>query len=164
MDAELPSATICLPIALLKGAPDQVRKWILESVGVDLPLGEPAESKVSAHGAKGPIGLARLSDEEAQRFMAGALHKRTRATIRAIAELQPRFRWADLMGKLGLPIDDKSLAGVWAALTKRTRSVTGDRQVQLLAWPNWDDSSWETAVGQIDPETHAAFGRVLEIS
>jgi len=83
--------------------------------------------------------------------------------IRAIAELQPRFRWADLMGQLGRPVDDESFAGVWAALTKRTRSVTGDRKAQLLSWPNWDDSSWENAVGQMNPETHAAFRRVLEI-
>lgn len=159
MPSDLSTASICLPVELLKGAPDQVRKWIRETVGLDLPSGQPTD-----HGTKGSTGLARLSDEEVQRFMAGALHKRTRATIRAIAELQPRFRYADLMGKLRLPIDDGSLAGVWAALTKRTRSVTGDRQAQLLAWPNWDDSRWESAVGQMDPETHAAFRRVLEVA
>lgn len=152
------NSTICLPASELMNAPEEVRIWVLEKMGLSSKApGQPTST--------GELGLARLSDSQVRQFLSGQLHQRTRSTLRAIAGLAPRFRWADLMHRLGhKKLDDTQiLAGVWAGLTKRTRKITGDPKAVLIGWPDWNDLAWEDAVGIVDPETHAAFRRAFGI-
>jgi hypothetical protein len=151
------SASICIPAALLKSAPAQVRAWVLKSAGFDAIADSSTENS--------DLGLARLSDAQARRFLVPPMKDTTRAVIQALAELTPRCRWADLMDKLGQPIDDAGpYVHAWTGLTKRTRTVTGDPEAVLLAFPNWESVDCDTAEILMDGQTHAAFRRVLEIA
>ena len=154
---------ITAPVTVLKTAPNAVRTWLTQALGLGTSVeAGQQEQEQDAHAQE--WGLARLSNAEAHEVVEG-IHDRTREVLRAIAELQPRFRWADLAKKVGCPLDDDApLRGVFRGLTKRTRTVTGDRKAGLIVWPNWDDLSWEDAIGEMHPDTHAAFRRVFSIT
>jgi hypothetical protein len=44
----------------------------------------------------------------------------------------PAFLHSDLLKALNMTTDD--LAGVWAGLTKRTRTILGDKKAKLIIW------------------------------
>lgn len=155
------STAIFLPRTAVEHAPPPVREWLAMALGLRLGGASPT---VVAKFEPSQLGLARLDDVQARRFIEPPMQQSTRELLRAVVELGPTFRWPDLARRMNCPVEDYApLRGGFTGLLKRTRNVTDDPKAVLFAWPGWDDLEYEDAVGMMDPETHAALRRALGI-
>ena len=107
---------------------------------------------------------ADLSVAQAMRFLEGCSEK-TKKVIRAIVGGGSRdFRLTALAQTLNLTIDD--VGGVWGGLTKRTRTILGDKKSKLIAWTrNFYDAqdNWIDAAGEVSEVTYVSFRKALEV-
>jgi hypothetical protein len=63
-----------------------------------------------------------------------------------------------------MTLDD--LGGVWGGLTKRTRTILGDKKSKLIAWPqNFYDThdNWIDATGEMSETTYTSLRKALGI-
>jgi len=77
-------------------------------------------------------GPADFSPAQARRLIEGT-GERTRTALRAIAESNGRFMMSQIRDALG-DSEYEKLRAVWAALTRRTRTVLGDPEAELIRW------------------------------
>jgi hypothetical protein len=90
---------------------------------------EPQSLPSSGDAENGP---ADLSTAQARKLISGT-GERTTIALRAIARNGPRFRSTHVAEALG-DTDLGTLRGVWAAITRRTRTVLSDPQADLIWW------------------------------
>ncbi len=99
---------------------------------------------------------AELGVQAARAFLLGCGEKTT-AALRLIVEAGDEFLARDIQAKM--PDPDGGLRGVWTGLTKRTRTITGTDEIDLIEWlEEQDDGSWR---GRLMPMTRDSFRRAL---
>lgn len=107
---------------------------------------------------------ADLSVAQATAFLEGCSDK-TKKVIRAIvASGTGKFRLNALAQTLNVGLGD--LGGVWGGLTKRTRTILGDKKANLIAWRNFydlEDNKWLDAAGTLSEVTYASFRQALGV-
>ena len=105
---------------------------------------------------------ADFSFVQANRFLEGCSEK-TKRVLRGIVQGNDRyFLLSDLSKNLGMTIDE--LSGVWGGLTKRTRTVLGEKKFKIVVWPQnfFDDNNkWVDAKGAVSETTHTSFRMAL---
>ena len=100
--------------------------------------------------------FAELGIQAARAFLQGCGEK-TILAIGLIVESGDSFSIAKIAADMG--VDAASLRGVWAGLTKRVRTITGDPEAALIAWePQSEDDDY---IGRMMPVTREAFRRAL---
>lgn len=157
--------TISFPLALLREAPDNVRAWLLDAAGVygKTPATNQEAATDSNQRPQDGYGSVRLSDAQVRRFLRG-VSTDTRQLIEAIVNLGPRCTFAEILKTMGIKQASwSSLGGKWAGITKRTRTVTGDPEAELLVWKNWRPDDFASTIVAMDTETHKAFSRALAL-
>ena len=81
-------------------------------------------------------GLADFSAAQARNFLNGCGEK-TKNAIREMVKGNSRyFQLEDVAKALG--VEAETLSGVWAGITKRTRTVLGDSDAYLIGWGGED--------------------------
>jgi hypothetical protein len=120
--------------------------------------------------APAPIGAvneeedqpADLSIAQAKRHLEGCSEK-TKKAIRFIVGGNSReFQISALAKALGMKTNE--MGGLWSGLTKRTRTVLGDKKARLFAWPkNQYDvkENWIDATGTVSEMTYTSFRTAL---
>jgi hypothetical protein len=101
---------------------------------------------------------ADLSPAQARRLIEGT-GERTRAALRVIAESNGRFMMSHIRDALGDPNYDK-LRAVWAALTRRTRTVLGDPEAELIRWVGYGVYQGDEYIdheGYVSPTTYRSL-------
>lgn len=110
---------------------------------------------------------ADLSERMAQEFLRSCSEK-TKTVLRVIIAGGPNFRQKEIEEKVRKLDEEKfkDISGVWGALTKRTRSILGDKKAFLIDWQKdfYDENEdWMDAEGMVSPATRASFKKVLGI-
>jgi hypothetical protein len=175
MEAEM-QIQILLSEADVQGFAPQVRDALLAEIQRRLaernaPVEVMGAFAPSAPAGNGPGGseeeqAADLSVQQARRFLE-ACNNKTTQVIRAIAAGKSReFRLSDLMKTLGMTFDD--VGGVWGGLTRRVRTILGDKKTKakLVVWPEnfYDENNeWTDSTGAISEVTYLSFREVFGI-
>jgi hypothetical protein len=82
-------------------------------------------------------GASDLSVQQAKKLLEGCADK-TKAVLREVfSKDTPTFILNDVAKVM--KTEPGGLGGVWAGITKRTRTVLGDKEATLFAW-EWDDT------------------------
>ena len=89
----------------------------------------PISNVEDAEEEDGEQSAADLSPAQAAAFFAGCSGK-TQNVIRAIVRNGGEFKVNALAASLGLEVAE--IAGVWGGLTKRTRTIVGDKKINLF--------------------------------
>ena len=105
-----------------------------------------------------------LSSSQANRLVKG-LSEKSRNVLLSFIELSDQFAEhegqgvyaEDLAANAGYSLDD--IKGVWSGLTRRTRSVTEDKNAELFHW-EWDDEK-EDNYAIMHPATVANLKRAF---
>ena len=116
---------IYLSASDLKSLSSQVRAELFSCIQGSIYSDTTSSAIVTSD--SGDLGI---TNAQARKIIEEPLNKKTRAVLRAIAELGPRFGYRQLLKAVG----EKDISGVWAGITRRTRSVLGDREAQLITW------------------------------
>ena len=90
------------------------------------------ESAVSRDNAEEDDDVADLTPALARRFIRGCSSKTIKAITAMVSGSSPEFQVAAIAKAVSVPAN--SLTGVWAGITRRTRTVTGDDDVYLIRW------------------------------
>lgn len=99
-----------------------------------------------------------MSFGQAKRFLAGCSEKSISIMKHVVMQPNP-FRYKDLLTALGDSVDDAG--GVWGGLTKRTRTITGEKNARLIIW---DETMKEDGmVGRMSDVTRNAFRKAFQI-
>ena len=99
---------------------------------------------------------AELGIQAARAFLQGCGEKTTRV-LELIVEAGETFSLRDVEGKMG--VEPSALRGVWAGLTKRVHTITGDPDSYLIYWGDeTEDGDWNA---RLMPVTREAFRRAL---
>jgi hypothetical protein len=85
---------------------------------------------------------------------------KTRGALRAIAEAKPSEFKAGEIAK-ALKVGEADLRGTWAAITKVTRTVLGDKDAFLIKW-NQDEAT-EKWTAQVSEMTHRSLQKAFQI-
>jgi hypothetical protein len=105
---------------------------------------------------------ADFSFVQANKFLEGCSEK-TKKILRGIMQgNNEHFLLSDLACSLQMTIDD--LSGVWGGLTKRTRTILGDKKLKIVVWPQnfFDENNrWVDAKGAVSKTTYASFRMAL---
>ena len=105
---------------------------------------------------------ADFSFVQANKFLEGCSEK-TKKILRGIMQgNNEHFLLSDLARSLQMAIDD--LSGVWGGLTKRTRTILGDKRFKIVVWPQnfFDENNkWVDAKGAVSKTTYTSFRMAL---
>jgi len=107
---------------------------------------------------------ADLSVNQATRFLEGCSEKSKRVLRTIVAGKSKEFRFSALLKALGMTAAE--LDGVWGGLTKRTRTILGDKKSKVILWPkNFYDAedNWTDATGVVSEMTYASFRKAFGI-
>jgi hypothetical protein len=100
-----------------------------------------------------------LSVQQAKKLLEGCADK-TKAVLREIfSKSAPTFILNDVAKVM--KTEPGGLGGVWAGITKRTRTVLGDKEAALFVW-EWDDTE-DHWVGTISDTTFHSMRKALAI-
>jgi len=120
----------------------------------------PAEvDAISTISEDEPDGPADLSVAQARKLVAGC-SDRPKAALRFIAEhVTTSFPYQDMVKAIGLD-SSGTIRGVLAAITRRTRTVLGDPQADLI----WFEGEPDTSIGTVSDMTRSSLRKVFAIS
>jgi hypothetical protein len=123
-----------------------------------LILRDTAKSDAARRRSQGP---AELSVAQATRFFEGCSEK-TKRVIGAMVEGDREFRFSALKQSLNMSTAELS-GGVWSGITKRTRTILGDRKARLITWGQneYENGVWQDAVGTMSETTYKSFRKLL---
>ena len=136
-----------------KGAPakqDDLKpqERLIESIGIHYdPSWTPAEL---------PLSLVK-------RLAAEPIHIKTLTALRTIAASStPEFHLKDVIEAISGAKTYQDVRGIWSGLTRRTRSILNDTEVDLICWRRsgiHDEVSGEYVdhIGRVSPLTHASL-------
>lgn len=100
------------------------------------PKASPTELPDSALDGGDEDAPPDLSFTQAKKLLEGCRDK-TKATLRAVfSKSEPSFVLGEIAEEM--KSEKGALGGAWAGITKRTRTVLGDKDASLFAW-EWDD-------------------------
>lgn len=109
--------------------------------------------------------FAELSPGQARDFLIGCGAK-TKVAVEVIAKSKSKyFQLADIAK--ALQVDASQLNGVWGGLTKRTKTITKDKEAYLIHWsgkPVLDaEGNYIDQQGEVTDLTYASFRKALSI-
>lgn len=102
-------------------------------------------------------GVVDLTPGQVEEFMEGC-SEQTIAGLRIFAEHGPVIR-AKLLNKVGI----ENYGHFQGSVTKRTRTVTGERKAYLFAWDDWTEHSDQVGYYAITPATHRSLRIYFEL-
>ena len=133
-----------------------------------LQASSPPETAPSGEAKNVALEMERpadLSEAQAAVFLEGCSEKTIQVLRGIIAAGSCEFRLSALAQILNLTIDQ--LGNVWGGLTKRTRTILGDRNAKrkLVAFDNHYDEqrNWKDATGRLSEQTFESLRRALGI-
>jgi hypothetical protein len=107
-------------------------------------------------------GLADFSLAQAKKFLTGCSQK-TQDVIREMVKSDSRFfQLRDVTDALNMDFDTESLSGVWAGITKRTRTILGDTDSYLIGWDQ--DENYVYSCGKFSAMTYKSLRKALNIT
>jgi len=106
-------------------------------------------------GALGDAAATVLTETQAQRFLNNC-SERTIKLLRIITAGDGSFLISDAAS--AMRSSNRELRAAWAGLTKRTRTVTGDKQATLISWAKVGKDEWR---GTLEPRTFSALKAAL---
>ena len=96
-----------------------------------------------------------LTEVQAQRFLNNC-SERTIKLLRIITAGDGTFLISDAAS--ATRSSNRELRAAWAGLTKRTRTVTGDKEATLISWAKVGKDEWR---GTLEPRTFSALKAAL---
>lgn len=96
-------------------------------------------------------GVVSLTPGQVEEFMKGCADE-TKAGLKVFAENGPVVH-ADLLGPAGI----ENTAHFQSRVTKRTRTITGDKKAFLFTWDEWSDHRSGVGVYAVTPATHRSL-------
>ena len=97
-----------------------------------------------------------LTEAQAQQFLNNC-SERTIKLLRIITAGDGTFFISDAAS--AMRSSNRELRAAWAGLTKRTRTVTGDKDATLIVWAKVGKDEWR---GTIEPRTFRALKAALQ--
>jgi hypothetical protein len=98
-----------------------------------------------------------FSLNEMRKFL-GGVSDRTRILLTGIARTTSRFNVGELLKSVGWV--ERDLRGILAGITKRSRTISGNREAEFFSSVVWDDDI-NKCVSEVHPTTHAALKSLL---
>lgn len=140
---------------------------VLASIG----LGDiSGVSPTSKDGGQGTAQIVQSQDGDGPveltvamvRKLTANLSDKTLTALKIIAQSStPQFHMADVIAGTDGAVDYMDMRGVWSALTRRTRKITGDASADLIWWigePIDDaDEKYVDHIGSLSPLTHQSL-------
>jgi hypothetical protein len=138
----------------------QTRAAVLQAVGLDSSqtVGSPLEE----HAAADHEGLARFGDRQVRQLLKKPLHPTTRLLLEVVASGPRSFRVGDVLKKMKVQ-SVKELRGVLSGLTRRTRKIANDPELNLFNTVTEVPDEKECIV-EVHQETHDALRRAFKKS
>jgi hypothetical protein len=149
-------AGVFLGFQALQRLPPDIRAAVFEAAG--LTSQSQTTAIAGSNAAADWDGLARFTDRQVRQLLKPPIHDTTRKLLEAVASLPPRFRLGDVLKKLGMEFRD--LRGALSGLTRRTRNIANDPDMDLFFTVHEADHLEDNIV-EMHPETHAALRRAL---
>ncbi len=149
--------SILIPIAAIHGFTQATKSELLTFLGLDAStLGAPPRSDVEE--GEGPVELT----VAVVRKIATGLSGKTTSALKVIAQSETsEFHLKDVIEAVEGAEGYLDLRGVWSALTRRTRNVTGDPDAELIWWDDSgihdDDDRYVDHVGRVSRLTHSSL-------
>ena len=122
-------ASIILPLSVFMQLDEFVRQDILSRCAGQAATPAPSTSQMPGGG--NDAGQARLSVSDAKFFLNNC-NAKTRSILQEIVKRNGDFMSSEIA--IALDSEENGLRGAWAGITKRTRTVTGDRNAKLIKW------------------------------
>jgi hypothetical protein len=106
----------------------------------------------------GEFEFAEIGLQSARAFLEKCSEK-TLLVLQKIVDQGDQFSLRELETAVGVETDVSALRGVWTGLTKRTRTITGDDEAELIDWTkNYETNDY---LGRLEPVTLASFKKAL---
>lgn len=135
---------IFLTMATFAGLTQRSQDEILGALGLGLQLDE---SELLADDSVGDDEQPYdISAQQMARLVEGCSDK-TRSVLRAIAEHGRHFRWREIADHLA--VEAGSLRSAWGGITKRTRTVVGDKNADFVWWTPLDQGDFAGEISQV---------------
>lgn len=136
----------------------KLQEWLEgKTVNNPKPPSSLEEPETAPDGNNDEHSSSDLSIAQARKFLEGCSDK-TKAVLRAVfAKNEREFMLKELLDEM----QATSLAGVWAGVTKRTRTVLGDKDAGIFSW-EWDDER-DDWIGSTSPMTFQSMRKALGI-
>ena len=99
-----------------------------------------------------------LSEREMRKFLNGVSTK-TRNFLESLADMPARFNVGSLLKKLHMQSAD--IRGILAGLTKRTRTISGEKDADFFASVLQDDDI-NKCISEIHPTTHESLRQIFK--
>ena len=131
------------------------RDEILQSI---LGKGDNIDISISANAVESRWGM---NHGQAEKFISGCSDTTRRALKKMVDDQNESGNFTLPALAVYLETDEKKLKGIWTGLTRRIRSLTGDKDAYLIAWgyrPENQDEWYGTIVPQ---QTFDAFRRIF---
>jgi len=104
--------------------------------------------------------LANLSFVQVNKFLEGCSEKTKNVLKIIVKNKNGNFLLSEIAKALNMTIDD--LSGVWGGLTKRTRTILGEKNFKLVTWQNiYQNNKWSDAKGEMSATTYTSFRMAL---
>jgi hypothetical protein len=154
-----------VPATVIRELPATVRETLITALTSPTVPGEPVAPQPPETANNGELTAPDLSVAQATEFFGGCGPKVQRV-IRTIAEGPTRyFQVADLAKAVNTEVTE--MAGIWAGITKRTRTILKDRNASLFAWDAMiiydNNNNYTDQRGWISEMTYRSFRRALNI-
>lgn len=140
--------------AVFRSLPEHIQQELLKHLH-GLPGSSSGDPITPPEGDEG--GPADLSVAQVKRLLDGCSEK-TKQVLQAIASGPgPEFHLSDIAQEMNTEVS--GLAGAWGGITRRVRTVLGDRGADFVWWDETEDGRDYT--GRISPMTYRSLRRAL---
>lgn len=152
------NAALVMPMSIFASLSTEAQAEIMGAMmngAAPSTLSSPVASEMDRD--EGPAELTKAL----VRKLTSTMGEKTTNALRAIAEGDRRFRSSTVLNATGGADLLKDLRGVWAAITRRTRTVLGDSDVDLIWWDEDgqydDDGNYIDHEGEVSELTHKSL-------
>lgn len=157
------SGGIVLGSEAFKRLPTHIKTAVLQAAGISFSQEEgnaPARTEESDAALE---GLARLTERQVRKLIKPPINARSLDLLKAIASMpEHRYRVGDVLDALGGGVEYADLRGVLAGLTRRTRTVTNDPDIDLYGGVT-EAEDIRDVIGEVHPETHASLRKAFGV-
>jgi hypothetical protein len=152
-----------LPVDVIRALPPEAKSALITAL---MGAGRAPDQAADQHQAdEDDAGLPDLTTGQASKFLETCGDKITTALRVIVGGGSRYFQIADVAKAVNSAPGD--LAGVWAGITRRTRTILGDPGAYLIGWdakPVLDTNGvYVDHRGQVTETTYRSFRRVLGI-
>jgi hypothetical protein len=156
------SSGIFISSEMLKALPERVRQTLISHV---LSTADGSTSTSIDEPSSFSENIVELSPSQARALLDGLYNPKTRKAVEFIARGKSRvFQVAELAKSLGEK--PSALSGVWSGITRRARTVSGERLAKLIDWhqpPIFKGDEYVDQRAEVAEMTHRSLRTALRL-